>query len=190
MPSNAKRRFRLAGKARFLAIVVLGLLLSWLAACYLMVLEPTVNKLAKVDAVLVLGPPDVDGRAEAAYALARAHYASTVVISVASDKQQQVKGACRNQNPAYQVICFQPHPATTQGEAQEIEQLAKQHGWKSIIVVTSKYHISRARLIIERCLAGKVLMVAAPGKPSVAQWAYQFAYQTGGYLKAFLHRGC
>jgi uncharacterized SAM-binding protein YcdF (DUF218 family) len=175
---------------RGLVKLVLMMLLIWLVGCYLVVAEPTVNKPEKVDAILVLGPPDVDGRVAAAYALARAHYASTVVVSVESDRQFQVKSACRNKNPAYQVICFQPDPKTTQGEAREIGRLAKQHGWKSIIVVTSKYHISRARLIVDRCMPGKVLMVAAPGKPSVTKWAYEFGYQTGGYLKAFLHRGC
>jgi uncharacterized SAM-binding protein YcdF (DUF218 family) len=162
----------------------------WLIGCLVVVVEPTVNKPARADAILVLGPPDVDGRAEAAYALARAHYASTVVVSVQSDLQQQVKGACRNQNPGYQVICFQPNPRTTQGEAREIARLARAHHWKSIIVVTSTYHISRARMIIQRCLPGTVLMVAAPGKPSVSTWAWQFAYQTGAYLKALAKPGC
>ncbi|MGI8666102.1 MAG: YdcF family protein [Jatrophihabitans sp.] len=169
---------------------MLALLVVWLVGCYLVVLEPTVNKPAKVDAILVLGPPDVDGRAEAAYALARAHYASTVVVSVESDLQQQLKGACRNQNPGYQVICFQPEPSTTQGEAREIGRLARERGWTSIMVVTSKYHISRARLILGRCMPGIVLMVAAPGKPSVLTWTHQFFYQSGAYLKAFVRRGC
>lgn len=192
MPGHVKHswRPRLIRRWRRLVAILLGLFVVWLAACYLVVLEPTVNKPAKVDAILVLGPPDVDGRVDEAYALAHAHLASTVVISVQSDLQLQVKSACRNQNPDYQVICFQPDPSTTQGEAEEIGRLATQHGWTSIMVVTSKYHISRARMIVERCMPGKVLMVAAPGKPSIAQWAYQFAYQTGGYLKAFIHRDC
>jgi uncharacterized SAM-binding protein YcdF (DUF218 family) len=169
---------------------LLGLLLLWLAGCLLVVAEPTVNKPARADAILVLGPPDVDGRAEAAYALARAHYANTVVVSVESEQQFRVKSACRNQNPQYQVICFRPSPATTRGEAEEIGRLAAQHHWKSILVVTSKYHVSRARMIVQRCMPGTVLMVAAPGKPSPAEWAYQFAYQTAGFIKALARRDC
>ena len=113
-----------------------------------------------------------------------------MVISIESDKQKQAKSACQNQNPAYRVICFKPSPATTRGEAEEIGRLARQHHWKSLIVVTSMYHVSRARLIVTRCMPGTVLMVAAPGKPSVADWAYQFLYQTGGFIKAGLHRAC
>jgi uncharacterized SAM-binding protein YcdF (DUF218 family) len=168
----------------------LAVLVIWLLGCYLVLVEPTVNKPARADAILVLGPPDLDGRAEAAYALARAHYAGTVVVSVQSDLQQQVKGACRNQNPDYQVICFQPDPGTTRGEAHEIAQLARTHRWRTVIVITSTYHISRARMIIERCLPGTVLMVAAPGRPAISTWAKQFLYQTGAYLKAFAHPGC
>jgi len=40
---------------------------------------------------------------------------------------------------------LQPHPTTTRGEAEEIGSLARAHHWSSVLVVTSKYHISRAR---------------------------------------------
>src|SRR6185503_1011760 len=198
-PSRAGRSAQRAGRVtergrtgwrRWLIRIGLAVLVVWLLGCYLVLVEPTVNKPAKADAILVLGPPDVDGRAEAAYALARAHYAGTVVISVQSDLQQQVKGACRNQNPDYQVICFQPDPGTTRGEAREIAELARSHHWRSVIVITSTYHISRARMIIERCLPGTVLMVAAPGKPAISTWAKQFLYQSAAYLKAFAQPGC
>src|SRR6185437_10525296 len=152
--NQAGRTPRWTGWRRWLVRIGLAVLVIWLLGCYLVLVEPTVNKPAKADAILVLGPPDVDGRAEAAYALARAHYAGTVVISVQSGLQQQVKGACRNQNPDYQVICFQSDPGTTRGEAHEIAQLARTHHWRTVIVITSTYHISRARMIIERCLPG------------------------------------
>jgi uncharacterized SAM-binding protein YcdF (DUF218 family) len=188
--STRSRRGRPSRARSWLVRIVLGLLVIWLLGCYLVLVQPTVNKLARVDAILVLGPPDVDGRAEAGYALARAHYADTVVVSVQSDLQQQLKGACRNQNPGYQVICFQPDPGSTRGEAREIGRLAREHHWRSVIVITSRYHISRARMIIERCMPGTVLMVAAPGKPAVSTWLRQFFYQSAAYVKAFAARGC
>ncbi len=199
LPRSAQRSGKRAGSAtkrdgagwrHWLVRIGLAVLVIWLLGCYLVLVEPSVNKPAKADAILVLGPPDVDGRAEAAYALARAHYAGTVVVSVQSDLQQQVKGACRNQNPDYQVICFQPRPGTTRGEAHEIAELARTHHWRTVIVITSTYHISRARMIIERCLPGTVLMVAAPGRPAISTWAKQFVYQTAAYVKAFAHPGC
>ena len=77
------------------------------------------------------------------------------------------------------VTCFTPNPATTQGEAQEIRRLAAAQHWNTIIVVTSTYHVSRARMIIERCFDGRLEVVAARTHISLLDWAYQFAYQTG-----------
>jgi uncharacterized SAM-binding protein YcdF (DUF218 family) len=88
------------------------------------------------------------------------------------------------------VTCFTPNPATTQGEAQNIRRLAAAKHWNTIIVVTSTYHVSRARMIIRRCFDGTLEVVAARTHISLLDWAYQFAYQTGGYLKAAISRGC
>ena len=57
-------------------------------------------------------------------------------------------------------------------------------------MVTSTYHVSRARMIIERCFDGRLEVVAARSHISPLGWAYQFAYQTAGYLKAAISRGC
>lgn len=178
------RRFRLLVK------VVLAVLLLWLAACFLVVAEPSVNSPVRSDAILVLGPPLVDGRLDEALRLAEQHYAGTVVISIGWAKGRQRIPACANDNPAYQVICFEPNPTTTRGEAEEIGSLARAHHWSSVLVVTSKYHVSRARLIVRRCLPGTVRVVAVNSGMSVGDWLYQFAYQTGGFAKAFLHRDC
>jgi hypothetical protein len=169
---------------------LLALVLAWLATCCLVVAQPRVDRPVPSDAILVLGPPLVDDRLDTALGLAEAHYAGTVVISIGWAKGRQRVPACANDNPSYQVICFQPDPTTTRGEAEEIGSLARARGWHSVLVVTSKYHVSRARLIVKRCMPGTVRMVAAPGKPSLADWAYQFGYQTGGFAKAFLHRSC
>jgi uncharacterized SAM-binding protein YcdF (DUF218 family) len=59
-----------------------------------------------------------------------------------------------------------------------------------VIVVTSKYHVSRAQMLIDRCFGGRVEVVAAQEGIPPLEWAFQFAYQTGGYLKAALNRGC
>jgi hypothetical protein len=45
-------------------------------------------------------------------------------------------------------------------------------------------------MIISRCFDGTLEVVAAPTHISLVYWAYQFAYQTGGYLKAAISRGC
>lgn len=142
--------------------LVLALLVVWLIACFLIVREPTVNKPAKVDAVLVLGPPEVDGRLQLAEHLMAQRLAGTLVVSIQSPKQHDARVLCQAPPAGLKLICFAPDPATTRGEAEEIGRLAKLHGWKSIMVVTSIYHVSRARLIVSRCVPGRVLMIAAP----------------------------
>lgn len=169
---------------------MLALALAWLAACYLVVAAPTVNKPVRSDVILVLGPPLVDGRLDEALRLAAAHYAGTVAISIGWDKGLQRVAACANDNPSYQVVCFRPDPATTRGEAEELGRLARERGWHSVLVVTSKYHVSRARLIVSRCMSGSVRVLAPASTLSAGDWLYQFAYQTGGFAKAFLHRSC
>jgi len=59
-------------------------------------------------------------------------------------------------------IYERPDPYTTRGEARAIARLAREHGWQSVVVVTSGYHVPRARLIVQRAFDGEVQMVGAP----------------------------
>jgi uncharacterized SAM-binding protein YcdF (DUF218 family) len=198
MAGLARRRYRRDGgsavrlRSRFRRLVaaVLALVLVWLAGCFLLVVRPSVDRPVRSDAILVLGSPGVDGRLDEGLRLAAAGYADTVVISIGWERGRQRIAACADDDPRYRVICFQPSPPTTRGEAQELGRLARQQHWNSVLVVTSTYHVSRARLIVDRCMPGTVRMVAAPGKPSLGGWAYQFLYQTGGFAKALLHPSC
>lgn len=169
---------------------VLLLILLWLVGGYLLVAQPTVNRPVKVDAILVLGSPLVDDRLQTATRLIDQHLASTLVVSVSSPDKYGARPVCQHQPAGYRVVCFSPSPATTQGEAREIGRLVRTNHWTSIMVVTSRYHVSRARLIIDRCVQAKVLMVAAPGHPSAGTWVYQFLYQSGAFVKAVIQPGC
>src|ERR1700712_3395013 len=109
-PRPTRRRRLLLGASGTLLVLLLG----WLGGCYLLVGHPRLDRPTRVDAILVLGPPDADGRAERAYALARAHYADTVVVSVGWQRGLLTRSACREPNPDFKVICFVPEPGTTQ----------------------------------------------------------------------------
>jgi uncharacterized SAM-binding protein YcdF (DUF218 family) len=172
------------------AIAVGVLLVAWLVAGYLVIADPTVNHPRHADAIVVLGPPDSNGRVDTALSLIRQHVATNLVISVMSERQRQAKSLCSAPQDGFRVTCFQPHPATTRGEAEQVRDMARQHGWTSVVVVTSTYHVSRARMIFERCLDGTLYVVAARHGISVFTWAYQYLYQTGAYVKAVLQPGC
>ena len=56
-------------------------------------------------------------------------------------------------------------------------------------MITSTYHVSRARMIVQRCYTGQVLMVTAH-KPTRTEWLYNLIYQPAAYVKAALLSGC
>ncbi len=96
---------------------------------------------------------------------------------------------CPRPIPGVRVICFNPAPATTRGEAEYVSRLAKTYHWRSVAVVTITPQDSRARLRIERCFAGPVYVVTTP--IALTSWPYQIAYQWGALIKALVvQRGC
>jgi uncharacterized SAM-binding protein YcdF (DUF218 family) len=171
-------------------VVSLVALLAWLVGGYFVLAHPRVDTPARVDAILVLGPPNVDGRSAEGLELAEQGFAPTVVISIVSELQRRLKPSCANNIPGITVICFLPDPATTRGEGHEIQRLAVEHGWKSIMVITSRYHVARARMILDRCVDARILVVAAPGRPSISEYAYQYLYQSAGFVKALFQPNC
>jgi uncharacterized SAM-binding protein YcdF (DUF218 family) len=167
---------------------VLVLLLGWLIAAFVVIVDPTINRPRHADAVVVLGGATSDGRLGKALKLIYHGYSSTLMIS-APQNIGYVKQVCSTPIPKVTIICFDPSPATTQGEAREIRTQAQQRGWQTIMVVTSTYHISRARMIIHRCYDGRLVMVDAQ-TPSLSEWTYNLFYQTGAFAKALVHSGC
>lgn len=61
----------------------------------------------------------------------------------------------------FEVLSFVPAPSTTRGEARGIARLARERGWQRVIVVTSTYHVPRARLIFGRIDVRTVSVVGA-----------------------------
>jgi hypothetical protein len=181
-------------RVRGLAVGSSTLCLIWLVTSYFVIVKPHVDGLTHVDAVIVLGPPNANGRLVLARQMVADGIADNLIISTSTPDHYYSGQPCVRgylpEAPTVHVICFVPQPATTRGEAMELGRVAASHGWTRIIVVTSTYHVSRARLILKRCFAGKLYVVAAHTGITKAEWAYQFFYQTGGFIRAALHRGC
>lgn len=64
--------------------------------------------------------------------------------------------------PPTGVTCFRPHPSSTQGEARTATRIARRHGWRSLAIVSSRFHLFRARLIFRRCTEARLELVPAP----------------------------
>jgi uncharacterized SAM-binding protein YcdF (DUF218 family) len=139
---------------------------------------------ARVDAIVVLGGPgDRLGKG-----LELADQGRAPVLAI-SEGLEVPPSLCRPRSQAPRVICFQPDPLTTQGEAEAAGRLARQYGWRSMVLVTTPDQDSRARIRFERCFGGGLYVVTTPLPAS--QWAGQLAYQWAATAKALvLQRSC
>ncbi|MBT0770657.1 hypothetical protein KIH74_17065 [Kineosporia sp. J2-2] len=151
----------------------------------------TLDDDSRVDAVLALG-----GRPETAlYAQGLAERGITPVVLISNPYPRepafhQVHDLCASKPTGYRLICFDPSPRTTRGEARELGRLAAENGWDEVAVVAARYHISRARTITARCFPGTLYLVEAPLHIPAVNWSYQYVRQTLGYVKVAFQQGC
>jgi uncharacterized SAM-binding protein YcdF (DUF218 family) len=152
--------------------------------------RPQIDPLRHADAILILGG-EGHGRYPYGFRLAAAGWAPEVVVSnPLGSKDDWLTDFCATPHREFKMHCFVPEPPTTQGEARELRRLAAQYGWRTVIVVTYRPHISRARYILRRCFDGALIMVESPEHISVPNWVVQYVYQTAGYIRAMLETGC
>lgn len=137
-----------------------------------------------VSAIVSLDVPD--GAVAAAVRLAEQHRAPYLVVSLG---RPQSSYGCPAPVAGVRLICFNPAPPTTQGEAEYVGRLARTYHWRSIAVVTITPQDTRARLRMERCFDGPVYVLTTP--IPAGQWPYQLAYEWGALTKALvLQRSC
>jgi uncharacterized SAM-binding protein YcdF (DUF218 family) len=72
-------------------------------------------------------------------------------------------------------LYVRPEPFTTRGEARVTARLAREHGWRSIVVVTSSYHAPRARMLFRRAFDGEVQTARAA--PTVWRLPYDLTLE-------------
>jgi hypothetical protein len=146
--------------------------------------SPAQGMPARVSAIVMLaGPGD---RLTVALKLARERRAPVLVVSRGS---HGYGGPCPPATPGVRLICFEPEPANTRGEAEFIGRLAKRYGWQSMVLVTNRAQDTRARVMMRRCFGGPVYVMT--GSQSVSGWPYQVAYEWGALFKALvLYRSC
>ncbi len=87
-----------------------------------------------------------------------------------------------------EVICIDPQPAKTQGEARAATRLAEQRGWENLIVVASTDQVTRAGRLFQRCGDAALQMVDVPHTSSPLK---RSVYEWGATLKSItVKRGC
>jgi uncharacterized SAM-binding protein YcdF (DUF218 family) len=141
------------------------LLVVWLAATALLFVWPRQDDPRRADAIVVLSGAR-KARLAKGLELARAGVAPTLVISDGtapgwSDANRLCDGDAR-----FRVVCFRPRPYSTHGEATDVARLARERGWRSLVVVTSRYHVTRSRLLFRRCTQAEISGIAASTSPA------------------------
>lgn len=153
------------------------------------VIDPPVeHRPHPADAILVLGGEPYQ-RFETGRELAARGIAPVLLISRPLGPMPGMDELC-GPLPGVEVRCFHADPWTTRGEARELGKLAREQGWRSVVVVSQRTHLARARHLVARCFEGEVQMVDSGEHLGAAATASQYFYQTGAWAKAFGEEGC
>jgi len=175
-------RWRKRGRAVLIALAAVIVIVS--AATARLFVWPDQGMPAQVSAIVMLDSPG--NTVSGALRVARQHRARFLVISLGTPLSSY---RCPAPLPRVKLICFNPRPATTQGEAEFVGRLARKYHWRSIAVVTITPQASRARLRVARCFAGPVYVVTTP--IALTSWPYEIAYEWSAMFKALvLQRRC
>ena len=177
-------RRRLPRMARIALSTALALILIFAAMTARFLVWPAQGMPAQVSAIVMLAGPGV--RLPVALNLADERRAPVLVVSQGHDGYGS---PCPPRPSGVQLICFDPNPPTTRGEAEYIGRLAKKYHWTSVVVVTSRPQATRARMLVERCFVGAVY--SATGPLPLRSWPYEIAHGWGALAKAlFVGRTC
>lgn len=175
--------------------VIAAFAIFWAVAGIFLYVAPPADQPKHADVLFVLGPPD--DRISYAEQLMHRGYAHTLAVSSPIGKDGRFEAAICGAQRSYRIICFKPDPFTTQGEARALKNLSDQYGWKSANVLTAQFHVTRARVIVNRCYTRDLHMVAdRKSLPLISltdptsSWAYQYLYQTAAFVKVAVHPDC
>ena len=165
-------------------IVLLAAVAAFCLATARLFIWPAEGDPAQADAIVMLaGRGD---RLDVALQLAEQHRAPVLVVS---QGWRGYGGPCPPKTSDTTVICFDPEPADTRGEAEFVGRLAARYHWHVLVLVTDRAQDSRARILTGRCFGGSV-SVATVSLPWW-DWPYEIAYGWGSLFKALLlDRAC
>lgn len=178
-------RFRMRRRWRVIAATLLTLIVLFCGVTLRLFVLPATGMPARVNAIVVLGGPG--DRLGLGLQLAQQGHAPYLLLS--SGLPFVPASLCEPDHGSFTVICWNPNPRNTAGEAEFVGRMARQHHWASVVLVTTPDQAWRAALYVRRCYTGKIYSVTTP--LDWTQWPYKIAYQWGATIKAeTLQRGC
>jgi uncharacterized SAM-binding protein YcdF (DUF218 family) len=147
---------------------------------------PRTSAPTHADAVVVLS----GGRGERvsrALRLLRDGWATTLVLD--GDPDPTSRSLC-TEPQAFEVVCLRPEHDNTRGEARAAGRLTAARGWRTILVVTSTHHVTRAALLFRRCLRADLDIVGVHPPIGLLKAAKAIAHELLGVMWALAHPGC
>jgi len=177
---------------RRLLVVIAVLVAAWVVVCLVLFVFPWEkgSAPAHADAVVVLSgehnrlPPALD--------LVRRGEAPVLALSSVrqTPKWTEAQRLCNaGRYAGAEVVCFPTDPFSTRGEARAIARLAEKRHWRSIVVSTSTFHITRAHMLVARCWDGDTTFIGS----SSPWWRLpeDWAFETGKLaVQLTAKRGC
>jgi uncharacterized SAM-binding protein YcdF (DUF218 family) len=179
---------------RRILIALLFLVALWLVAVAVLLVWPPANDPAPAHAdVVVVLSGGRDTRLDPALKLMRRGVAPVLAISSVQKDPKWVKARklCKGAygKLRFRVLCFEASPYSTRGEAETVTRLAREYRWNRIVVVTSTYHVTRARMLFRRCFHGSLWTVgtSSPLRYLPEEWASETAKLA---VQVVYERGC
>lgn len=106
------------------------------------------------------------------------------------DEPEAMRRFAMEQGVPAEAILLDPLGVSTVGTAESTARLAREHGWKRILAVSHFYHLSRAKLTMQRAGVGRqaqVRTVPAPMRGGVlARLPWYMVRELGAFLKDFV----
>lgn len=161
MPSDPRLATPRRWRRNVRRVEALALVPALVTLSVLPVLRPSTDPPAPADAVIVLSG-DPGERRDVANSLIDRGLVRTLVFAGTPDRQDEDQ-LCQVAGPT-EYICLRPQPDSTRAEARAVARLVEERQWRRIIVVTSRFHVARSRLLFRRCVDAEVRMMG--GDPS------------------------
>jgi uncharacterized SAM-binding protein YcdF (DUF218 family) len=137
----------------------------------------------RADAIVVLaGDPR---RPATGVRLLHEGVARVLELSLDAQTDAKVAALCDDRG----VSCFHASADSTRGEARTVARLARRRNWHSIVIVSSRFHLRRARMLFRRCTNAQLQIVPA----HTSRWEYvrNLPLETGKLLvQLTIERGC
>lgn len=161
------------------------MLVAWAIAILPLFVFPAQDQPSRADAIVVLAGA-AEERVPVAQQLHSDDAADILAISDSGGPDDSYADHACATNEQPDVICFSPIENSTRGEARSIGRLAQTHGWTSIIVVTSTYHLRRATMLVSQVTRVDIYGVASRPTISVAEWVWHLVHEPVGLLDALV----